>query len=90
MSINVTVDGRTYSGIDTVTVGGKTIALSQQGQAVDPFVSSTGKISLGYILHMCETATASDTLRLPAPVSGETEIIDTGLGSSLKYFYIRR
>lgn len=88
MSINVTVDGRTYSGIDTVTVGGKTISLTQQGQAVDPFVSSTGKISLGYVLHMCETASASGTLRLSAPVSGETEIVDTGLGSSLKYFLI--
>jgi hypothetical protein len=86
MSINITVDGKTYNGIDTVTVGGKTIALSQQGQAVDPFASSTGKISLGHILHMCETASASGTLRLSAPVSGETEIVDTGLGSNLKYF----
>jgi hypothetical protein len=88
MSINITVDGNTYNGIDTVTVGGKTIALSQHGQAVDPFASSTGKISLGHILHMCETASASGTLRLSAPVSGETEIVDTGLGSNLKYFLI--
>lgn len=37
---------------------------------------------------MCETASASGTLKLSAPVSGETEIVDTGLGSNLKYFLI--
>ena len=31
MSINATVDGTTYSGIDTITVGGKSIALAESG-----------------------------------------------------------
>lgn len=46
MAINATVDGNTYPGVETITVGGKSIALASTVSSVDSVNGQTGTVVL--------------------------------------------
>lgn len=89
MSINAKVNNETYTDIDTIIVGDKSIMLEQiQEQEEEEATNSwegclDNSNSLGFYLNGCEQATQTGKF-----VGGSTVTVDTGLGSDVKYFVI--
>lgn len=88
MSINATVNNETYTDIDTIVVGDKSIVLEQiqeeNSEATNPWEGCLDNTeSIGYYLNGCEQATSTGKF-----VGGSTVTVDTGLGSNVKSFVI--
>ena len=92
MSITATADGTSYNGIDTITVGGKTISLTESGGSSGGVVSgtftgndtlsktiNTGLSSVsGFVVYRTTPATSGGSRALGVVIYDGINTIDVG------------